>query len=78
MDVGGNTSFLGSDAREQTSGGRLDLSTSYKFYEGARLNFRGFNLNNRQEYEFIGGNEDAISRVRYAGRIYEVSITYSF
>jgi iron complex outermembrane receptor protein len=78
LDVGGNTSFLGSDAREQTSGGRLDLSTSYKFYEGARLNFRGFNLNNRQEYEFIGGNEDAISRVRYAGRIYEVSITYSF
>ena len=56
-------------------GGRLDLSASYNFYKGAKLNFRGFNLNNRQEYEFIGGNEDAISRVCYAGRIYEVKVS---
>ncbi|GBL05342.1 TonB-dependent receptor [Glaciecola sp. KUL10] len=75
---GGDPTFLGSDARSQTAGGRLDLSASYRWNKNLRLNLRAFNLNNRQEYDFIGGNEDAIHRVRYAGRQYQVFATYSF
>ncbi len=78
LSAGGVTNFLGSDARTQTSGGRLDMSASYRFAKGWRANLRAFNLNNRQEYEYIGGNEQAISRIRYAGRIYTASITYNF
>jgi iron complex outermembrane receptor protein len=78
LSAGGTTNFLGSDARTQTAGGRLDLATSYKISKALRVNFRAFNLNNRQEYEYIGGNEKAISRIRYAGRIYTANITYSF
>lgn len=78
LSAGGVTNFLGSDARTQTSGGRLDMSASYRFAKGWRANIRAFNLNNRQEYEYIGGNEQAISRIRYAGRIYTASITYNF
>ncbi|MDO6719837.1 TonB-dependent receptor [Psychrosphaera sp. 1_MG-2023] len=78
LSTDGVTNFLGSDARTQTSGGRLDLSASYKFAKGFNFNLRAFNLNNRQEYEYIGGNEDAISRIRYAGRIYTASLSYSF
>ena len=78
LSAGGNTSFLGSDARTQTAGGRLDLATSYKFNKNLKVNLKAFNLNNRQEYEYIGGNEQAISRIRYAGRIYSVSLSYNF
>jgi TonB-dependent receptor len=78
LDVGGNTSFLGSDAREQTAGGRLDLSASYKVNKKLKLNLLGYNLNNNQDYEFTGGNKAAISRVRYSGRTYQVSASYSF
>ncbi len=75
---GGDPNFLGSDARSQTSGGRLDLSTSYRWSKSLRLNLNAFNLNNRQEYDFIGGNEDAIHRVRYSGRQYQIFATYTF
>lgn len=75
---GGDPNFLGSDARSQTSGGRLDLSTSYRWNKNLTLNARAFNLNNRQEYDFIGGNEDAIHRVRYSGRQYQLFASYSF
>lgn len=75
---GGDPNFLGSDARSQTAGGRLDMSASYKMNKNLRFNLRAYNLNNRQEYDFIGGNEDAIHRVRYAGRQYQVSASYSF
>lgn len=78
LSAGGTTNFLGSDARTQTAGGRLDLATSYRIAKGLKLNVKAFNLNNRQEYEYIGGNEQAISRIRYAGRIYTASISYSF
>jgi iron complex outermembrane receptor protein len=78
LSAGGVTNFLGSDARTQTAGGRLDLATSYRIAKGLKINVKAFNLNNRQEYEYIGGNEQAISRIRYAGRIYTASISYSF
>jgi outer membrane receptor protein involved in Fe transport len=78
LSAGGTTNFLGSDARTQTAGGRLDLSASYRITKKLRVNLRAFNLNNRQEYEYIGGNDKAISRVRYAGRIYTANVTYSF
>lgn len=75
---GGEPNFLGSDARYQTSGGRLDMSASYRWSKSLRFNFRAYNINNRQEYDFIGDNEDAIHRVRYAGRQYQVSASYNF
>lgn len=78
LSAGGVTNFLGSDARTQTAGGRLDMSASYRLTKKLRVNLRAFNLNNRQEYEYIGGNEKAISRIRYAGRIYTASISYNF
>ena len=78
LSVGGNTSFLGSEARTQTSGGRLDLSASYNFGKGLKVNLQAYNLNDRQEYEYIGGNDQAISRIRYAGRTYSVSLSYNF
>ncbi|WP_232824777.1 TonB-dependent receptor domain-containing protein [Algibacillus agarilyticus] len=78
LSAGGTTSFLGSDARTQTAGGRLDMSTSYRFGKGIKVNFKAINLNNRQEYEYIGGNEDAINRIRFAGRTYVVSLSYNF
>lgn len=78
LSSGGTTSFLGSDARTQTAGGRLDLSASYRISGGLKLNLRAYNLNDRQEFEFIGGNEDAISRIRYSGRTYSASLSYRF
>ncbi|WP_342807870.1 TonB-dependent receptor [Alteromonas sp. M12] len=75
---GGDPNFLGSDARSQTSGGRLDAALAYKWSENLKLNLNAFNLNNRQEYDFIGGNEDAIHRVRYSGRQYQIFASYTF
>ncbi len=70
--------FLGTEDRTQTSGGRLDASISYRITKKLRANVRAFNLNNREEKEFIGGNPEAISRVRFAGRIYSASLSYNF
>ncbi|EWH10532.1 rhodanese-like protein [Catenovulum agarivorans DS-2] len=78
LSAGGNKSFLGSDARTQTAGGRLDLSTSYRLTKQLKLSLRAYNLTNTQQFEYIGGNEDAISRIRYSGRIYSVGLNYSF
>lgn len=75
---GGDPTFLGSDARSQTAGGKLDMAASYKVTNNLRLNLRAYNINNRQQYDFIGGNEDAIHRVRYAGRTYQISASYNF
>ncbi|EWH08850.1 TonB-dependent receptor [Catenovulum agarivorans DS-2] len=73
--------FLGTEARTQTSGGRLDMAARYRFkgsLKGLSLNLKAINLNNRQEYEFIGGNDKAINRIRYQGRIIQAGIGYSF
>ncbi|WP_016956521.1 TonB-dependent receptor [Catenovulum agarivorans] len=78
LSAGGNKSFLGSEARTQTAGGRLDLTTSYKLTKKLKVNLKAFNLNNQQEYEYIGGNEQAISRIRFAGRTVSVGLNYSF
>jgi outer membrane receptor protein involved in Fe transport len=75
---GGTANFLGTDRRDQSANGRLDLSASYRLTKQTRLNFRAFNLNNRQEFEFTGGNEDAINRVRFAGRQYQLNVSYNF
>lgn len=75
---GGEPNFLGSDARYQTAGGKLDMALAWKVSKNLKLNLRAYNLNNRQEYDFIGGNEDAIHRVRYSGRQYQVSASYNF
>ncbi|MCF2946949.1 TonB-dependent receptor [Paraglaciecola aquimarina] len=78
LSAGGTVSFLGSDARTQTAGGRLDLAASYRVTKKLRVNLKAFNLNNRQEYEYIGGNDQAINRIRYAGRIYTANLSYNF
>ena len=75
---GTNSAFLGTDARFETSRGRLDLSASYRYNSNLRFDFRAFNLNEDQGYEFIGGNQDAVNRVRYAGRTYRFSVGYTF
>ena len=72
------TGFLGTDAREETERGRLDLSAYYRFNEHFRINVRGYNLTNEQGYEYIGGNDDAVHRITYTGRQYQVSATYVF
>ncbi len=72
------TGFLGTDAREETDRGRLDLSASYRFKGGIRLNFRAYNLTQNTGYEFIGGNSDAVHRIRYTGRQYQLNGTYTF
>ncbi|MGJ8691825.1 MAG: TonB-dependent receptor [Thalassotalea sp.] len=78
LAVGGTTSFLGAGARTQTAGGRLDLSLGYRFGKGFNVNFRAYNLTNTKQHEFLGGNEEAVSRIRYAGRIYSASLSYRF
>ncbi|WP_157964778.1 TonB-dependent receptor domain-containing protein [Algibacillus agarilyticus] len=78
LSTGGTKTFLGSDARTQTAGGRLDLSIGYKVTKKLRVNVKAFNLNNRKEYEFIGGNTDAINRIRFQGRILSLGASYNF
>ncbi|KMT67097.1 TonB-dependent receptor domain-containing protein [Catenovulum maritimum] len=73
--------FLGTEARTQTAGGRIDLSARYKFrksLKGLTLNLKAMNVNNREEYEYIAGNDKAISRIRYQGRIVSLGLSYSF
>ncbi len=72
------TGFLGTDAREETARGRLNLSASYRFNGNIRLNFRAYNLTENTGYEFIGGNSEAVHRITYTGRQYQVSGTYTF
>ncbi len=75
---GTNSAFLGTDARFETSRGRLDLAASYKINKHFKVDFRAFNLTEDQGYEYIGGNEDAVNRVRYAGRTYRFGVSYTF
>lgn len=75
---GTNSAFLGTDARFETSRGRLDLAASYRVNSKLRLNVRAFNLTEDQGYEFIGGNQDAVNRIRYAGRTYNFGVSYTF
>ncbi|WP_371192643.1 TonB-dependent receptor [Glaciecola sp. SC05] len=75
---GTNSAFLGTDARFETSRGRLDLAASYRFNRNLRFDLRAFNLTQDQGYEFIGGNEDAVNRIRYAGRTYSFGASYTF
>lgn len=72
------TGFLGTDAREETDRGRLDLSASYRFNEHLRLNFRAYNLTENEGYEFTGGNSGNVHRITYTGRQYQISGTYTF
>ena len=72
------TGFLGTDAREETERGRLDLSAYYRFNQHFRINVSGYNLTNEQGYEYIGGNSDAVHRISYTGRQYQLSATYVF
>lgn len=75
---GTNSAFLGTDARFETSRGRLDMAASYRFNRKFRVDFRAFNLTEDQGYEFIGGNEDAVNRIRFAGRTYNFGVQYTF
>ena len=72
------TGFLGTDAREETDRGRLDLTASFRIISGLRVNLRAYNLTENQGYEFVGGNSDAVHRITYTGRQYQLSATYTF
>jgi len=75
---GTNSGFLGTDARFETDRSRLDLAATYRFNKNLSFNFRAFNLTEDQGYEFIGGNQDAVNRIRFAGRTYQASVSYRF
>lgn len=75
---GTNSAFLGTDARFETSRGRLDMAVNYRYNSNLRFDFRAFNLTEDQGYEYIGGNEDAVNRIRYAGRTYSFNVGYTF
>jgi iron complex outermembrane receptor protein len=75
---GTNSAFLGTDARFETSRGRLDLAANYRLTSNLRFNLRAFNLTEDQGYEYIGGNQDAVNRIRYAGRTYNFGVSYTF
>ncbi len=73
--------FLGTEARTQTAGGRIDMTAKYKFkksLKGLTVSLKAMNINNRQEYEYIAGNDKAISRIRYQGRIVSLNLGYNF
>ena len=72
------TGFLGTDARQETDRGRLDLSAYYRFNEHFRMNVRAYNLTDEDGYEYIGGNPSAVHRITYTGRQYQISGTYVF
>ena len=75
---GTNSAFLGTDARFETSRGRLDLAVNYNYSKHLRFDFRAFNLTEDQGYEYIGGNEDAVNRIRFDGRTYSFNVGYRF
>lgn len=72
------TAFLGTDARFETDRGRLDLSMSYRFNKKFRVNFQAFNITEDQGYEFVGGDQDIVNRIRFDGRTYQMNATYTF
>ena len=71
-------SYYGLEDRTVKASGRLDFSSSYKVAKGLNVYFKAYNLTNEQTYEYFGDDERAIARVDYTGRIYEVSMNYSF
>ncbi|MCC5453384.1 TonB-dependent receptor [Rheinheimera sp. UJ51] len=75
---GTNSGFLGTDARFETARGRLDMAASYTFNRNFRVDLRAFNLTADQGYEYIGGNKDAVNRIRYDGRTYSFGVSYTF
>ena len=75
---GTNSAFLGTDARFETDRGRLDMAASYRYSNNLRFDLRAFNLTEDQGYEYIGGNQDTVNRIRFAGRTYRVSASYTF
>lgn len=75
---GTNSAFLGTDARFETDRGRLDMAASYRYSKNLRFDLRAFNLTEDQGYEYIGGNQDAVNRIRFAGRTYRFGVSYTF
>jgi TonB-dependent receptor len=75
---GTNSAFLGTDARFETDRGRLDMAANYRLNKNWQFSFRAFNLTEDQGYEYIGGNEDAVNRIRFAGRTYNFGVSYTF
>lgn len=71
-------SYYGTEDRTVKASGRLDLASSYQVNKDLRLHFKAYNLTNEQTYEYFGDDERAIARLDYTGRIYEVSLNYSF
>jgi TonB-dependent receptor len=78
LRVRGQNSFLGTNVRTREAIGRLDFVGSYKLNKKAKVFLRAFNLTDEYGLEHLGDNREAVARLTYTGRIYEVSLNYRF
>ncbi len=76
VNIIGANAFLGNRTRD--SFGRLDFVGSYKLNKKTKVFLRGFNLTDEIGTEFQGTNPEAVSRLTYTGRVYQVAVNYRF
>lgn len=74
----GANSFLGTNARTRESTERLDFVGSYQLNDQTKLFLRAFNLTDDVGVEYLGSDEQALSRLTYNGRIYQLAVNYRF
>lgn len=70
--------YLGLLPRVQKASGRLDAVAAYKVNKNVKVFLRGYNLTDEQRKEYWGFDERAVARVDYTGKVYEVSVNYTF
>ena len=71
-------SFLGTNARTREATERLDFVGSYQLNQKTKLFLRAFNLTDDVGVEYLGSDEQALSRLTYTGRIYQFAVNYRF
>jgi TonB-dependent receptor len=76
VSIIGANAFLGNRTRDAF--GRLDFVGSYKLNKKTKVFLRGFNLTDEIGTEFQGTNPEAVSRLTYTGRVYQVAVNYRF
>ncbi|WP_342807848.1 TonB-dependent receptor [Alteromonas sp. M12] len=70
--------YLGLLPRVQKASGRLDAVAAYKVNSNLKVFLRGYNLTDEQRVEHWGFDEKAVARVDYTGKVYELSVNYTF
>ncbi|MCM2680706.1 TonB-dependent receptor [Echinimonas agarilytica] len=76
--LAGSSNFNGPDQKNVKARGQLDMSASYRIMKGLKIDFRAYNLTDEQRYEYVGENEDNVSRINYDGKTYVASLQYQF